>query len=169
MKLPFTGRAARRAANAAGVAGIAACCAGMVSMLPATVAAALGALGIGDSGVLARTLSPFAQPLFIVSAVFVIVGAFACSRVVVLAASAGSLLLYLSMFQLATGGSSGSGSMSMAAMQHPHSASLRAEPATFYLGLTLLLAAFATSTWRRRRHACQPLLHFPQLSLGRRY
>lgn len=153
--------AGRRTCNAAGIAGIAAGCAGMVAMLPSAAAGALGAIGVGGSGVLARTLSPVAEPLFIASAILIIVGALACSRLVALAAVGGGTLLYLSMFQLAAGGTAGSGSMSMASMQQHGPRSLHAEPASFYTGLALVVAALGLSVWRRRRRSCRPLLRSP--------
>jgi len=65
-----------------GAAGVVGGCAGMVAMLPGATAGALGAIGIGGSSALARTLSPVAQPLFIASAILVLLGALACSRLV---------------------------------------------------------------------------------------
>ena len=62
--------------------GVAAGCAGMVAMLPGAAAGVLGAIGISGSSALARAVSPVAEPLFIVSAVLVIVGALACGRLV---------------------------------------------------------------------------------------
>ena len=157
-RLPFT---------TVGAAGVAAGCAGMVAMMPGAAAGVLGAIGISGSSALARTLSPIAEPLFIASAVLVIVGALACGRLVALLAVAGSVLLYLSMFQLASGRSTG-GSMSMMTMQRPHRASLQAEPVSFYVGLALLLSGFALSFWRRRRRQCRPLLRLPQPLTARR-
>jgi hypothetical protein len=98
--------------------------------------------------------------LFIVSAVLIILGALACSRLVAVLSVAGTVLLYLSMFQLASRGSSGAGSMSTMSMQHR--ASLHAEPVTFYLGLALLLSGFALSLWRRRRRQCRPVFRSEQ-------
>jgi hypothetical protein len=140
-----------------GALGVAAGCAGMAAMLPGAAAGLLGAIGISASSALARTLSPIAEPLFIVSAVLVILGALACGRVVALLSVTGTVLLYLSMFQLASGRSTSGGSMSMTTMQPRHHGSLHAEPVSFYLGLALLLSAFAVSFWRRRRHQCKPL------------
>ncbi len=82
-----------------GVAGVALGCAGMASMLPGVAVGALGALGITGSSALARTLSPVAQPLFIVSAALVLISAMRCSRLVVSLGGTGVVLLYLSMFQ----------------------------------------------------------------------
>lgn len=128
--MPPAATVTRRACTGIGVAGVAAGCAGMAAMLPGGAAAALGAIGIGSSSALARTLSPVAEPLFVASAILVIVGALACSRLVA-AAVTGSALLYLSMFQLASADStSGGSSMSMMSMQqHPHqgSAALHAQ------------------------------------------
>jgi hypothetical protein len=145
-----------------GAVGVAAGCAGMVGMLPGAAAGVLGAIGISGSDALARALSPVAEPLFIVSGVLVIVGALACGRLVALLSVGGTALLYLSMFQLASDRSTGGGSMSMMTTQRPHHASLHAEPMSFYLGLALLLSAFAFSFWRRRRRACRPLLRLSQ-------
>lgn len=111
-----------------GAVGVAAGCAGMVAMLPGAAAGVLGAIGISGSSALARTLSPVAEPLFIASAVLVIVGALACGQLVALPAVAGSALLYLWMFQLSSGGSTSGGSMSTMTMQGPHHASLHTEP-----------------------------------------
>ena len=148
-----------------GAVGVTAGCAGMVAMLPGAAAGVLGAVGISSSGALARTLSPVAEPLFIVSAVLVILGALACTRLVAALSVAGSALLYLSMFRLASG-SSGGGSMSMMSMQRTHQA-LHAEPVSFYLGLALLLSAFALSVWRHRRRQCRPLRLRQPLTAGR--
>lgn len=166
--MPPTGNAVRRACAGAGAAGVAAGCAGMVAMLPGAVAGALGAIGISGSSALARTLSPVAEPLFIASALLLVLGALACSRLVALLTVAGSTLLYLSMFQLASGGTqSGGGSMSMMSMQRPHdgSSALQADATSFYLGLALLVVALALSVWRRRRRACRPVVRLPRLAL----
>ena len=152
-----------------GGVGVVAGCAGMASMLPGASAGVLGAIGIGGSSGLARTLSPVAEPLYIVSAVLVALGALACSRLVALLAISGSLLLYLSMFQLASGGLSSSGGSMAGMTTQPHQQSaLHAERATFYLGVALLVSGFALSFWRRRRHDCRPLLRLPQPLTARR-
>jgi hypothetical protein len=151
-----------------GAVGVAAGCAGMVAMLPGAAAGVLGAIGISGSSALAQTLSPVAEPLFIASGILVIVGALACGRLVALLSLTGCVLLYLSMFQLASGGGSGGGSMSMMNMQKAHHASPRAEPVSFYLGLALLLVAFTLSFWRRRRRECRPLIRLPQPQTARR-
>lgn len=151
-----------RTCASAGTAGLVAGCAGMAAMLPGAAAGALGAIGIGGSGVLARTFAPVAEPLFIASASLVVVAALACSRLVAASAVAGSTLLYLSMFQLAS--RAGGASMSMTSMQQSGRTAPHAEHFSFYAGLALLATAFALSLWRRRRHACRPLLRWPQLS-----
>jgi hypothetical protein len=140
----------------------------MVAMLPGAAAGLLGAIGITSSSGLARTLSPVAEPLFIVSAVLVIVGALTCGRLVVVLSVAGSVLLYLSMFQLASAHSASGGSMSMMSMPHRQQASLHAEALSFYFGLGLLLSAFAFSFWRRRRRECRPVVRLPQPLTARR-
>jgi len=144
----------------------------MVSMLPGAVASVLGALGITGSSALARTLSPIAEPLFIGSSALILLGALACSRLVVALSATGAALLYLSMFQLAMGGSTGSagGSMSAMAIRRPHhpASVAHADASTFYLGLGILLAAAALAAWRRHRHACQPLLRIPPFSAAQR-
>lgn len=135
-----------------GTAGTAVGCAAMATSLPAGFAGAVGAVGISGSGAFARAFGGAAQPLFIVSATLLIVGALACSRVVVLLAALGSLLLYLSMFELGGGGSD-----SMTAMAMNHGAA-RAEPITFYAGLGALLLSITLQIGRRRRRMCRPVL-----------
>lgn len=144
-----------------GAAGVSAGCAGMVAMLPGAAAGALGAIGLTGSSALARTLSPVAEPLFVASAVLVLVGALACGRLVALFAIGGTTLLYLSMFQLASNGSSGArpgGSMPEMSQPHYGSPPLHADTTSFYLGLSLLVVAFALSASRRRRRECRPLI-----------
>lgn len=163
-------RVARRACNAGGAVGVAAGCAAMVSMLPGAVAGALGVIGITGSGAFARTLSPIAEPLFVASAILLVVAALTCGRLVAALSVGGSLVLYLSMFQLAASDASpgrSSDSMSMMSMQQTHDAtaasSFRADAPTFYLGLALIVCAFAVSVWRRRRHRCRPVVRLPRL------
>jgi hypothetical protein len=74
----------------------------MVSMLPGAAASALSVVGITGSSGLAIALAAVAQPLFIASAILVLISALACSRLVTALSAAGVTLLYLSMFQLAT-------------------------------------------------------------------
>ena len=139
----------------------------MAAMLPSAATGALGALGSTGSSAVARTLSPITEPLFIGSAVLILLSAFACSRLVATLTAAGAALPYLSMFQLATGGATGRGSassMSMMAMQPPHHQSApHTNAPTFYLGLALLIAAATLRLWRRRRHQCRPVLRIPPL------
>ena len=142
-----------------GAVGVAAGCVGMVAMLPGAAAGALGAIGISGSSALARALSPVAEPLFIVSAVLVVVGALACGRLVALLSVAGTALLYLSMFQLASGESRSGSSMSTMTPQGTHHASLHAEAVSFYLGLAPALAA-RSNTSRSSSARC------PASSLG---
>lgn len=162
--MAFGSGVARRACGSVGALGAFAGCAGMVAMLPGAVAGVLGAIGITGSSAFAQTLAPVAEPLFIASAVLLVLGALTCGRLVALLAVAGNVLLYLSMFQLASigsiGGASSHGSMSMMNMQQPHdgSATPAAEPTSFYLGLALLVTAFGLSVWRRHRRECQPLV-----------
>lgn len=156
-RLPFT---------LVGAAGVAGGYAGMVAMLPGAAAGVLGAIGISGSSALARTLSPVAEPLFIISALLVIMGALACSRLVVVFAVGGSTLLYLSMFQLASSAARSVGSMSAMSMQQPRNSSApHADATTFYLGVMLLMTAVALTAWRRRRHECRPLVRLPRLAV----
>jgi hypothetical protein len=151
-----------------GVAGIVLGCAAMVSMLPAAAAGVLGTLGITGSSALARTLSPVAEPLFIASAALILISALTCSRLVVVLSAAGSVLLYLSMFQLATVASTGTASdPGPTSMMGIHE-SAQADAPTFYLGLVLLVVAAGLAAWRRHRHECQPVLGFPPLHAARR-
>ena len=77
----------------------------MVAMLPGATAGALGAIGITGSSTLERTLSPVAEPSFIASTTLVILGALTCGGLVALLSVAGSVLLYVSMFQIPSRGS----------------------------------------------------------------
>lgn len=133
----------------------------MVAMLPGAVAGALGVVGITGASAIARTFSPVAEPLYIGSATLVVLGALACSRLVTLMAISGSVLLYLSMFQFASGGTMNGSAMSGMVTQTNHQSKLHADPLSFYLGLAFLLTAFGLSIWRRRRQKCQPLLRVP--------
>ncbi len=126
----------------------------MAGTLPAAVAAVLGTVGISETSVLARSLGSAAQPLFIASALLLTAGALGCSRLVAVLAAAGAILLYLSMFELAHGGS---GSMAMTAMQHGQAAA-RADASTFYAGLALLLLSITLQIIRRHRGSCRPML-----------
>jgi hypothetical protein len=126
------------------------------------------------SSALARYLSPVAEPLFIASAAIILIGALTCSRLVVVQSAAGSVLLYLSMFQLATVASTkttsqpGSGSMMSTHQSHGAMSPAHADAPTFYLGLVLLVGASGLAAWRRHHHECRPLLRLPSLRAARR-
>jgi len=149
--------------SALGSVGVVAGCASMVAMLPGAVAGALGVVGITGAGAIARTFSPVAEPLYIGSAILVVVGALACSRLVTLLAISGSTLLYLSMFQFTLRGPISGSSMSGMAMHTNHSM-LHADPLSFYLGLAFFVTGLAVSIWRRRRQECQPLIRVPLIT-----
>jgi hypothetical protein len=160
----------RRAFGILGGTGVGLGCAAMVSMLPGAAASVLSVVGITGSSGLAVTLGRVAEPLFIASAVLILLSALACSRLVVLLSAVGATLLYLSMFQLASGNASGGGgSMSTMAMnQTQHASSAHANAATFYTGLLMLISAAALAVWRRHRRQCRPLLRIPELRAARR-
>jgi hypothetical protein len=132
-------------------------CAAMAASLPAGIAGVFGSVGIGGSGFFARVLGGAARPLFIASAILLIAGALACSRLVATLATVAGLLLYLSMFELAHGGSSGSGSMSMMTTSHGHGGA-QADAVTFYAGVAAMLLSITLQVWRRRRGSCRPVL-----------
>jgi len=96
-------------------------------------------------------LAPVTIPLFVVSAVFLMVGALACSRLSTICALGGCALAYLGMFALAGGASSGG----MSAMVGSSSA---ASKAVFSVGAILIVASFVIPPLRRRRGACAPVL-----------
>lgn len=150
----------QRLLRALGLTGSAVGCAAMVSMLPGAAATALGALGVTGSSALARTLSPVAQPLFVGSAIALLVGALACSRLVTVITATGAGLLYLSMWVLPSAGSSSPAGVmtSMTAMATKHGGVGQADGPTFWAGLILVLGSFALSAWRRRRGRCHPLV-----------
>ena len=75
----------------------------MSATLPGAAASVLGGLGLAGSSVVGRALASVAEPLFVLSALFLIVGGLACSWLATLSAAVGSLVLYLSMFVLAGG------------------------------------------------------------------
>jgi hypothetical protein len=135
-----------------GTTGTAVGCAAMAASLPTGIAGVLASLGISGSGLFAHTLGSAARPLFIASAILLIAGALACSRLVATLAIVGGLLLYLSMFELAHGGGGDSDSMSMTAMNHAHGTA-RADSISFYAGLGALLLSITLQIWRRRRVA----------------
>ena len=141
----------------------------MVSMLPGATASLLSVVGITGSSGLAIALAGVAEPLFIASAVLVLISALACSRLVAVLSAAGVTLLYLSMFQLAGSTSTGDGgTMSMMVMHHPrHPSGVHANAPMFYLGLVMLISSAVLAAWRRHQHRCRPLLHIPQLRAAR--
>jgi hypothetical protein len=158
----------RRVLGIFGGTGVGLGCAAMVSMLPGAAANALSVLGITGSSALAVTFARVAEPLFIASVVLILISALACSRLVTFLSAAGATLLYLSMFQLASGTSAPGGAMSMMAVHPAHQATvMHANAPTFYLGLITLISSAALAAWRRHRHQCQPLLRLPQLRPAR--
>ncbi len=134
-------------------------------MLPGAATSVLGIVGITGSSGLAIALADIAEPLFIASAVLILISSLACSRLVAVLSATGATLLYLSMFQLANSGvaTDDGGSMSMMAMQHSQQTSVHANAPTFYLGLVTLISSALLSAWRRHRHRCRPVLRTPQL------
>ena len=140
-----------RILRALGAAGAVVGCGAMAAMLPGVTASVFGGLGLAGSSVVGRALDPVAEPLFIVSAVLVIVGALACSWLATVLAGGGSVLAYLSMFVLTTGGSSSMADMG--AMDGAH-----ANGALFVVGAALLVASFVVPLVRRRRETCSPVL-----------
>jgi hypothetical protein len=140
-----------------GTTGTAAGCGAMAASLPAGIAGAFASVGISGTGVFARALGDATKPLFIASAILLIACALACSRLVATLATVAGLLLYLSMFELAHGGSGGSGSMSMMRTSDGHAAQ-RADAVTFYAGVAALLLSITLQAWRRRRRSCRPVL-----------
>ena len=137
-----------------GAAGTAIGCAAMAASLPAAVATALGSIGLGGSSLLARSLGAAARPLFIVSALLLILGALGCSRLVTAFAASGVVLLYLSMFELAGGDG---GTMNMNTMARGQAA-VRADAPSFYGGLAAVVLALVVQLARRHNQTCKPLL-----------
>jgi len=140
--------------TALGTTGTTVGCAAMAASLPTGIGGVFGSLGIGGSGFFARVLGDAARPLFIASAILLIAGALACSRLVATLATVAGLLLYLSMFELDHGGS---GSMSMMTTSRGHGGA-RADAVTFYAGVAALLLSITLQAWRRRRGSCRPVL-----------
>ena len=132
--------------RATGLVGTLVGCGSMAAMLPGIAASVLGGLGLTGSSLAARALAPVAEPLFILSTLIFLIGALRCGRLATLLAASGSLLLYLSMFQLVAAGN-------MTNMRDQ-----QANVPTFIAGLALILASLITTTWRRRHHACKPVL-----------
>lgn len=133
-----------------GATGAVAGCGAMAAMLPGVTASVFGGLGLAGSSVVGRALDPVAEPLFIVSAAFLVLGALACSRLATVLAGGGSVLAYLSMFVLTTGG--GSSMADMGAMD-----GARANGPLFVVGTALIVASFVVPLVRRRRGTCLPV------------
>ncbi|MDQ2728961.1 MAG: hypothetical protein M3Y91_14140 [Actinomycetota bacterium] len=89
-------------------------------------------------------------PLFVVSALLLIVGALACSRLATAAALGGCVFAYVGMFVLADGASMGG----MGAM----GGSSAASKTVLSLGAVLVVASFVITPLRRRRGTCAPVL-----------
>lgn len=123
----------------------------MAAMLPGAAASLFGALGLAGSSVIGRALVPVAEPLFVVSALFLIAGALACSWLVTIMAGGGSVLAYLSMFVLTTG--PGTTMAHMGSMGRS-----RANGVMFIVGAVLIVGSFVVPPVRRRRGACSPVL-----------
>ena len=146
-------RIAARVIRAAGAGGAVVGCGAMAATFPAGAASAFESLGLAGSSVVGREVASVAEPVFIASAVLVIVGALACSRLVTAMAAAGGVLLYLSMFVLSTGTS--------AEMSHTSSTvamgGARANTALLTSGAVLLASSFVLPRIRRRRGTCAPV------------
>lgn len=140
-----------RVLRALGGVGAVAGCTSMTAMLPGVLASAFSAVGLASSSAVGRALAPVTIPLFVVSAVFLIVGALACSRLATLCALGGCVLAYVGMFVLADGAST----VGMGAMVGSSSA---ASKAVFSVGAALIVASFVITPARRRRGACAPVL-----------
>ena len=143
------GRIATRLLGAVGAGGIVVGCGAMTAMLPGAAASVLGVLGLGGSSVVGRALASASKPLFVVSAVLLIVAGLACSWLATLTATGGSLLLYLGMFVLLD---HDMGSSSMAGM------SGRANVPLFWAGSVVIVVSFVVSWWRRRHGSCAPVV-----------
>lgn len=133
-----------------GALGAVAGCASMTAMLPGVAASLFAAVGLASSTVAGRALATAAEPLFVVSAVLMVLGALACSRLATLLAAAGCVSASVSMFVLTSGaGMARTGTMG---------ATSPAAETLFYVGATLIVASFATTLLRRRRRSCAPVL-----------
>lgn len=143
-------RLAARVLRAVGGVGAVAGCTSMTAMLPGVVASAFSAVGLAGSSAVGRALAPVTVPLFVVSALLLIVGAQACSRLATAAALGGCVFAYVGMFVLADGASMGG----MGAM----GGSSAAPKAVFSLGAVLIVASFVITPLRRRRGTCAPVL-----------
>lgn len=122
----------------------------MTAMLPAVAASTFAAIGLTGSTVVGRKLAAVAEPLFVVSAVLLMIGALACSRLATGLAATGSICAFVGMFVLTDGAT-------MAGMGSMGPSSPTAE-ALFYLGAALIAASFATTALRRHRRSCTPVV-----------
>lgn len=123
----------------------------MAAMLPGVAASAFGGLGLAGSSVIGRVLVPVAEPLFVVSAALLVLGALACSWLDTVMAGVGSVLAFVSMFVLTTGG--GTSMAHMGAM-----GGARANGVLFVVGAALIVGSFVVPAVRRRRGTCSPVL-----------
>jgi hypothetical protein len=122
----------------------------MITMLPAVAASAFAAVGLTGSSVVGRELAAVAEPLFVVSAVLLMIGALACSRLATGLAASGSICAFVGMFVLTNGATMrGMGSLG---------ATSSTGEALFYLGAALIAASFATTALRRHRRSCAPVV-----------
>jgi len=140
-------RLAARVLRAVGGVGAVAGCTSMTAMLPGVVASAFSAVGLAGSSAAGRALAPVTVPLFVVSALLLIVGALACSRLATAAALGGCVFAYVGMFVLADGASMGAMGGSSAPSK-----------AVFSLGAVLIVVSFVITPLRRRRGTCTPVL-----------
>lgn len=144
-------RIVARLLGGVGAGGIVVGCGAMTAMLPGAAASVLGVLGLGGSSVVGRALASASKPLFVVSAVLLIVAGLACSWLAALTAAGGSLLLYLSMFVVLD---DDMGSSSMAGMS---GMSGRANVPLFWAG-SVIVVSFVVSRWRRRQGNSAPVV-----------
>ena len=121
----------------------------MSAVLPSVATSAFVAVGLASSTSVGRALADVAEPLFVVSAVLLVGGALACSRLAAALALVGSILAFVDMFvitkattmaQMGVGSSSPTGK------------------ALFAVGAVLIVASFATTVIRRRHRRCKPVL-----------
>ncbi|MCU4186470.1 hypothetical protein K6U06_19030 [Acidiferrimicrobium sp. IK] len=143
-------KVAARVLRGVGALGAVAGCASMTAMLPGLAASMFAAVGLATSTAAGRALATVAEPLFVVSAVLMVLGALACSRLAILLAAAGCVAAFVGMFVLT----------SVAAMARTGSmgATPPAAETLFYMGAALIVASFATTLVRRRRRSCAPVV-----------
>lgn len=122
----------------------------MTAMLPGAAASVFAAVGLAGSTVAGRALATVAEPLFVVSAVLLVLGALACSRLAALLAATGSVSAFVGMFVL--GGGAAMGRMGSMGATSPAAETL------FYVGAGFIVTSFATTLVRRRRRSCAPVV-----------